>query len=418
MSSRAPGIRETIEALLTIFSGHGFPPVSSESFRQAKYSKPEAVATFWRLLYCMLHVLQSVQCGSTEDVRKVATTSQNYCSDLKKMAHSVRRCAFEMNYHRPEFYCDIDCISSCELLLFFAWLLKATSFISQLHSYHLAMAECKSPISLPASNSLLQDVEHQTATMEREVQNLALGTSQDLAVENALKKVQWLKGKLRGNCASIENAHKAAIKMSHSLLESTACSSSTTNKKCVRTLQELFLLRYPEQFTLHMKQLEWHITSLQRLQLWEQHETIFWQWMESVLDQQEVAVQTAAKAEAECTLPRMSSIETLTAEVAVWEQKLDQVLTLRSPHLSRVQNIWKRKARRLSSPEEVGLHALCSLPHIHMSLKSAVYPSVPDVSAGSARSVETEISRLISRTQETKTHLDTLRSVVEDALQH
>ena len=115
---------------------------------------------------------------------------------------------------------------------------------------------------------------------------LSLGiASSSACLETALQKVLWLKGTLGGSCASVHNAHKAAVKLSHSLLQSSTLHGSQTRRQPL-TIHNLFLLCYPEQLALYLKRLEWHTASLKNLLQWEQHETVFWQWMQSVLDEQ------------------------------------------------------------------------------------------------------------------------------------
>ena len=166
----------------------------------------------------------------------------------------------------------------------------------------------------------------------------------------------WLKGTLNGSCASVHNAHRAAVTLSHSLLQSCTLHGSQARRQPL-AIHNLFLLRYPKQLALYLKRLEWHITSLQNLLQWEQHETVFWPWMESVLDQQSRQADTH---ESETDSSHMSvaaevpSVEYLAEEVARLEQGLHQRLLVRRPHTDRVQRVWLSKERtsQLSHTEE------------------------------------------------------------------
>ena len=192
----------------------------------------------------------------------------------------VKKRAFEVGYSRAQFYRDV--VSSRELLLFFAWLLRAAAIVPRLQWYHVRAARQATSIPLhPTKRFLLEHTETQAASLHREIKGLIAVDSQ----EDSLRKIQWLKGMLVGNGRSVENSHRAAVRLSHTLLSSCSterpCKSSRTH---LLSLHDLFLLRYPEQLKECEGKLSWHVGCLERLENWRQHEHIFWQWMESVLD--------------------------------------------------------------------------------------------------------------------------------------
>ena len=84
----------------------------------------------------------------------------------------------------------------------------------------------------------------------------------------------------------MENAHSAAVKLSHNTLQSTRSSATSQPKSAHQlSLHDLFLLRYPECMGTVLKRQGKHVACLESLARWRQHEPVFWQWMESVLDQ-------------------------------------------------------------------------------------------------------------------------------------
>ena len=426
MAKKAPGIRDAIKVLLAILSDCGCPQVPSETLRQAKYNKPEAKNTLWRPLYCMVQILQYLKSGDTGDIREAVSQTQSGPLKVTRMAHSIRKYAFELNYYRPQFYCDAEAVGSCELLLFFAWLLETTSFVPQLCHYHLRAASDSSIHLLPPRQFLMHSIEEEICTLERQVQDLSLSiASSSACIETALQKVLWLKETLNGSCASVHNAHRAAVRLSHSLLQSSTLHGSQARRQPL-TIHNLFLLHYPEQLALYLKRLEWHITSLQNLLQWEQHEIVFWQWMESVLDQQS---RQADANESETDSSHMSvaaevpSVEYLAEEVAMLEQGLHQRLLVRRPHTDRVQRVWLSKERtsQFSHTEErLTKHqtqVLLSLPPV--LLESTVYqPTLEPPSCHGAfkHSVEASIVKLVTRTEETGRNLHLLRSLIAEQL--
>ena len=333
-------------------------------------------------------------------------------SDIK---YVVRRYALNLGYHRQEFY--VDDVGSCELLLFFAWLLQATPLTSQLQCYHVQSALRVTSIPLASSKHfLLEHVVSHTLSLEKEVQTLI--THDQSLLEDPLRRVEWLRGVLRGSCRSTENAHRAAVKLSHNIHQScTKLSSQTTNKQPL-SLHNVFLLRYPEQLSVCMKRLEWHTTSLDSLAKWRQHEPVFWQWMESVLDQR-TSLQCAAQEEggsgdaAQLTL----STATLEEEVIQCQQKLNDVISEKRVQITRLKKVQTSRGstyvtREDSSPvlgvQPVAVESSVFLPQsAHLQANHCLH-------GGSVqyRTVESELSRLQANIQKSEEQLHSLKAAL------
>ena len=419
--SQTPGIRETVKVLLALLTDCGCPHVPSESFRQAKYDRPEAVEPFWRILQHVLCVLQFLKSGDLRDMREViatATATATHCGSNEKIALSVRRHALDLQYHRPKFYADS--VGSCELLLFFAWMFHATSFISRLQSYHVNAA--LHSMSIPLSSSkyfMLEQVQKNTASLDRQVESLVTADSDAVSLDDALRKIQWLKGMMFGSGRSVENSHKATVKLSHTILQS--CTGSKPRRQPL-SLHDLFLLRYPEQLSASVRRLEWHTASLHNLVKWQQHESVFWQWMESVLDQHTAAVHTSSPdtavqgTDVESTTTKLC-VDKLSEEVAERQQKLSRRIEAKKPLIERLHKATKSKEASDSKPD----HQL-SLQHVPVE-RCVLCPAPASQSSNTTssdssqyRAVEREIARLQAITEETEHHLHSLMSTVAEYL--
>lgn len=408
-SSKVAGIRENIRILLALLTDCGCPYIPSESFRQAKYDKPEAVKPLWKMVQHVLCVLDFLKSGNMQDVREHTATSSY--EEMKMVILHVRKRALELNYHRLDFY--VDSVGSCELLLFFAWLLQATSFISQLQSYHLKAAISTMSISLSSSKHFLLDqVVRNTASVDREIQTLALDT-RTMCQDDALRKIQWLKGTLQGTGRSIGNAHRAAVKLTHTILQSCADSTSPSRRQPL-SLHEFFLLRYPEQLSACEKRLEWHTTSLHNLLKWQQHEPIFWQWMESVLDQHTASVDTNTSDKTQDTGPSMIKelcMEKLSKEVAKCQQTFSQKVADKIHTLHSLQRIWKGKEK-----PECQQNQCPQLPQV--AIESGVLcPTQSSTASLQYSTVESELSQLQANIEEIEEHLHSLMSTVAEYIQ-
>ena len=286
MCSRAPGIRDTVRVLLALLVDCSCPHIPSESFRLAKFNKPEAVDPFWRILHHLtsLHLLlQSCDLTDLKDAPKDCCNS----SEITHVGLCVRKRALDLGYTRSQFY--VNEVGSRELLFFFAWLIQEVSLVSQLQTYHVraALNAMSIPLS-PSKTCLLDNIDTNSSSFDRQLEVLVSSPTNSLPLEHTLRKIQWLKGSLRGSGRSVENAHRAAARLSQSILHqrsSTAAQDKSLSSAHRLSLHDLFLLRYPDQLSACVKRLEWHVSCLEGLGRWQEHEPVFWQWMESVLDQ-------------------------------------------------------------------------------------------------------------------------------------
>ena len=416
MSSKPLGIRETVKVLLSLLTDSGCPHVPSESFRLAKYNKPEAVEIFWGILQHAVYVNHFLQTGDLRDIREI-TSNYSDCGGMKRVVLYIRKCALDLGYHRTEFY--VDAVGSCELLLFFAWLLHQTSFVSHLQTYHVNAALHSMSIPLAQSKQfLLERVESDVAFLGREIQALTSG-DHGISLNDALRKIQLMKGMLCGIAGSVENAHKASVKVSQTVLQSCSSSASQSSKNQPLSLHDLFLLRYPEQMAACVKRLEWHVASLHTLIRWQQHEAVFWQWMESVLDQHTTTPPCNELSHEEdndaATLASTDlCVDVLTIDVAQCQQALSQKITNQKSVMERIH-----KANRTSMEQaHKKIPTDSTLAH-HLALQRVAIEGdawcpltsssgVPGDTQQQDQAVMDEITRLQASLQKTKEHLTTL----------
>lgn len=412
MSSKRAGIREAVKVLLALLTDCGCPHIPSESFRQAKYNSPEAVQPFWTILYHLVPVHQFLNSGKLGDIRNTKGEGG------RTLIHFVRKYALELNYHRVELY--IDTVGSCELLLFFAWLLQETSLVSQLQTYHIRTVQHNTSIPLASSKQfLLENVQSHMASLENELHSLTIiYTHHTLSFEDALRKIQFIRGVLQGSCRSVENAHRAAVKLSHAIHQSgTTESSPRPPNKQPLSIHDIFLLRYPEQLSVCVKKLEWHITSLNNIIKWRQQEPVFWQWMESVLDQH-TTHGVGDDTSSDTTQPTLN-IDMLNKEVTQYQQKLNQMITDKKIQIDR---LYKPRMNRevnhssINDIDDIGLKPVkIETSVLSPHLQQLHIPGLHD-SSMQYRTVENEISQLQTSIKQAEEELHSFMAAVSTSI--
>jgi hypothetical protein len=423
MSRTTLGIRDCVRVLLAILTDCGCPHIPSESFRLAKFDKTEAVEPFWRILHHVLCVHRLLLVSRDQgDLREVARE----CCSSGDVSLCVRKRALELDYCRSQFYGEE--VGSRELLLFFAWLLQATSLVPQLQSYHVNAALHATTIPLATSKQFLLDhITTWTTSFDTELQALISVKGDALSLEDALRKVQWLKGILAGSCRSVENTQRAAARLSHSIVLSLSPGQQThqSSSRCQLSVGDLFLLRYPEQLAGCVRRLEWHVAALEGLARWREHEPVFWQWMESVLDKHTTLLPTPPTqgggdgSDAEEVL----NIDKLEKEVHQCEQTLSRAIgeQLECLHKCRTSRESKSRAeKRLCISKQDTRHCVCL--H-HVAVETCVLGSPPTAghrwapgggkdSVLQTRTVGAEVMRLQDRVQNEEQTLLSLKATV------
>ena len=392
-----PGAREAIQHLSSILTDCSIPKVPSESFRQAKFNRDEATGVLWTLLLNTVQLLLFLESRTTTRTHEnsveyhslLPTSSDNTHSQIATLV--IRKYLLSLGYSRVEFYCVPLNSGSRELLMAFGWLLHKTRLIEKLHEYHLEMA---SEIQVPfKANKMFairgmvdeaESVEGERREILNNLSQVALGqktamskhlsddTSAMAKVDEGLKKLAWMKGRLQAKWKSALSSRMAYLKLAHRLHKSTLTQQQSHNSdkpSSHMSVHELFLLRYREQMSSYLRQVELHMSCLQRIIQWQVYEPVFWQWMESVLDldEREKAALLVEQKEKEETADsakvgnshtcngvvkdQLESVERLKDKVQLLDREVHGLLEKHKPYLEKIKRVWQLKVKTVHHGE-------------------------------------------------------------------
>ncbi|XP_009069459.1 PREDICTED: uncharacterized protein C14orf80 homolog, partial [Acanthisitta chloris] len=215
---------------------------------------------FWRLLYTLL---KQIHGGKW-------TESDAIDNQIK----FVKSALWYHGYGRPELYqLPADgSAGSRELLLAFSWLLHRLGLLEQ----------------LLARNRVKTGDETSVCTCEDDLLNRQKGTSEtapECGMEDRVdvRYLQWLSGRLRFQWRSLHAQHQEQCKLLHKIHLFT--SGSHVNQVLGHfSVTETDLIRQPENYTQLLQLLESETMQLEAFLEWKQLEPVYWQWMETVLD--------------------------------------------------------------------------------------------------------------------------------------
>ncbi|XP_038675908.1 tubulin epsilon and delta complex protein 1 isoform X2 [Scyliorhinus canicula] len=161
-------------------------------------------------------------------------------------------------------------LGSRELLLAFSWLLQRIHLLEQLlnlHRLHVedqaSLCTCRQTIPISSTERLdIQDGRH--------------------PVGMDVRYLQCLQGKLRFRWRSLYSAQQERCSALYKIhLYTRGCSSSRSFDHLSAT--ETRLIQDPKQYTEFVQQLEHENMQLEAYLEWKQLESLYWQWMQSVL---------------------------------------------------------------------------------------------------------------------------------------
>ncbi|XP_074953260.1 tubulin epsilon and delta complex protein 1 isoform X4 [Phalacrocorax aristotelis] len=198
-----------------------------DTLRRARFDRPQASLDFWRLLYALLKQIHGGKWSESDAI--------------DNQIRFVKSAFWYHGYGRPELYQlpSDGSAGSRELLLAFSWLLHRLSLLEQ----------------LLARNRVKTGDETSVCTCEDDLPNSQKGTTK-IAPEYGLEDrvdvryLQWLNGRLRFQWRSLHAQHQEQCKLLHKLLQL----------------------------------LESETMQLEAFLEWKQLEPVYWQWMETVLD--------------------------------------------------------------------------------------------------------------------------------------
>ncbi|XP_061201373.1 tubulin epsilon and delta complex protein 1 isoform X3 [Neopsephotus bourkii] len=198
-----------------------------DTLRCAKFDRPQASLDFWRLLYALLKQIHGHKWAESDAI--------------DNQIRFVKAALWYHGYDRPELYRlpSDGSAGSRELLLAFSWLLHRINLLEQ----------------LLARNRVKTGDETSVCTCEDDLSNSLKGTTEkapEPGLEGGVdvRYLQWLNGRLRFQWRSLHAQHQEQCKLLHKLLQL----------------------------------LESETMQLEAFLEWKQLEPVYWQWMETVLD--------------------------------------------------------------------------------------------------------------------------------------
>ena len=302
----------------------------------------------------------------------------------------IRKYLLSLGYNHVEFYRIPLNSGSRELLMAFGWLLHKSRLIEKLYAYHEEMASAIW-IPLRANKAFAvrgvvdesESIEAEMAEIMNDLSQVAQGqkaTSRHQSngammkiFDEGLQKLAWTRGRLQAKWKSALTSQTAYLKLAHRLHKSTLTqqqsSQTSANKPPHLNIHELFLLRYREQLSSYLKQMEHHVSCLQRLIQWQLYEPVFWQWMESVLDlhkREKASLLAAEQKEQEAedadsaktgnsrngvVEDQLESMQRLKDKVQILEREVYSFLEKHRPYLEKIQRVWQLKAKTVHRGE-------------------------------------------------------------------
>ncbi|XP_064310773.1 tubulin epsilon and delta complex protein 1 isoform X1 [Phalacrocorax carbo] len=225
-----------------------------------RHPPPRQSLDFWRLLYALLKQIHGGKWSESDAI--------------DNQIRFVKSAFWYHGYGRPELYQlpSDGSAGSRELLLAFSWLLHRLSLLEQ----------------LLARNRVKTGDETSVCTCEDDLPNSQKGTTK-IAPEYGLEDrvdvryLQWLNGRLRFQWRSLHAQHQEQCKLLHKIHLFTS-GSHMDQILGHFSVTETDLIRQPENYKQLLQLLESETMQLEAFLEWKQLEPVYWQWMETVLD--------------------------------------------------------------------------------------------------------------------------------------
>ncbi|NXG01759.1 TEDC1 protein, partial [Sakesphorus luctuosus] len=231
-----------------------------DTLRCARFDRPQASLDFWRLLYALLKQIHGGKWTESDAI--------------DNQIRFVKSALWYHGYGRPELY-ELPADGSAgsrELLLAFSWLLHRLSLLEQ----------------LLARNRVRTGDEASVCTCEDDLPNNQQSTTEtapECGLEDKVdvRYLQWLNGRLRFQWRSLHAQHQEQCKLLHKIHLFTSGSHVDQNLGHF-SVTETDLVRQPDDYKQLLQLLESETMQLEAFLEWKQLEPVYWQWMETVLD--------------------------------------------------------------------------------------------------------------------------------------
>ncbi|UJR14670.1 hypothetical protein I4U23_001663 [Adineta vaga] len=259
MTSNPPQqIRPVIECFCKILSFYGFSSITPEILRLAKFNRTEATIPLWRLIYEILHF------DPTKTNQQHATTKFEQ-TPKDELVFSIKNDLFTRGY-TYEHFLSLDSTmrkGSRQLLICLGWLI-----------YHIKLIE-KCMESCLNSDCILDyddtSLLHQT---DDDIERMTHSLQDNKDLIGQVKQAMHLNSKLRFGLRRLHGLVIENASLQHQIHECHNMSSL-----------EAHLCQHPHLLSHYMIELENEHQKLNYFLFWNEHENVFWKWMESVLDQ-------------------------------------------------------------------------------------------------------------------------------------
>ncbi|NWI06600.1 TEDC1 protein, partial [Tichodroma muraria] len=227
-----------------------------DTLRRARFDRPQASLDFWRLLYVLLKQIHGGRWTESDAI-----------------GAQVRFVKWALWYHgygrlQLQRLPADGSAGSRELLLAFSWLLHSLCLLEQ----------------LLARNRVQTGDETSVCMCEDELPNRQEATSEAGPEDRVdVRYLQWLNGRLRLQWCSLHAQHQEQCKLLHKIHLFTSGSHMDQNLGHF-SVTETDLIRHPENYKQLLQLLESETMQLEAFLEWKQLEPVYWQWMETVLD--------------------------------------------------------------------------------------------------------------------------------------
>lgn len=315
--------------------------LAPDILRRARFDRPQATLDFWRLLCDVLKQIHGAEWTESDAI--------------DTQIRFVKSALWYHGYGRPELYQlpSDGSAGSRELLLAFSWLLHRVNLLER----------------LLARNRVKTGDETSVCTCEDDLTHSGRDTT-EIAPEYGLegrvdvRYLQWLNGKLRFQWRSLHAQHQEHCKLLHKIHLFTS-GSHTDQALGHFSVTETDLIRHPENYNQLLQHLELETMQLEAFLEWKQLEAVYWQWMETVLDnmaeegsmcaEQDAPVQTSKLQERATCCPWAESmtaqIDRLSGEMTALHSQLHQLVAHR-------RSAWCQKVK--TREEELQKEDFCS----------------------------------------------------------
>ncbi|XP_065891726.1 tubulin epsilon and delta complex protein 1-like, partial [Dysidea avara] len=263
----------------------------------------------------------------------------------------VKTFFYDLGYVRSEFYAASYAAHSRELLLAFGWLLNEVQLLTMMRRYHLTQAHVEQV--QPTSGyhvmvtMLLDEVSHLEMECSEISGALKSERRQNGSICEGVKRLAWLNGRIMLSYKQLSEAYNSLAQLIHRL---DRFSYNETRQNQV-SFYGWYLLLHPQELSRQVKKLEHHITALQSIAEWHNHDALFWKWMESVIDSCKKDIDTEAN-----TMPTKDS---LFANTDTLYKKITLLLHEKEAQISVINQMWE--ARSLQVNKQDLKKELCSI---------------------------------------------------------